>query len=159
MPRIAQSILSAAAAILAARNDNSLGNMPNADLLAFHQAHAERFGATPVKRFSSREVGEARCIDLAEAIQAAASAPKAEPKAEVSNHQLSSAIKNSWADPAVRAARAARHPVKVNGIAYRSVSDAWRQLGIPEFQKHAAIRAKVVEEGSAEFGGFKFALA
>lgn len=58
----------------------------------------------------------------------------------------------SWADPAVRAARAARHQVRVDGVLYSSVAHAFEQLGLP-MSKHIAFRGQLKAAGALEAFG------
>lgn len=58
----------------------------------------------------------------------------------------------SWADPAVRAARLTRHQVRVDGVLYRSVAAAFEALGLP-MSKHIAFRGQLKAAGKlAGFG-------
>ena len=64
----------------------------------------------------------------------------------------------SWADPAVRAARVARHAVRFTGQRqgareFRSVAHAFEQLGLP-MSRHIAFRVQLKAAGRLEgFGG------
>lgn len=58
----------------------------------------------------------------------------------------------SWADPAVRAARATRHAVRVDGVLYRSVAHAFEQLGLP-MSKHIAFRGQLKAAGKLDAFG------
>lgn len=120
------------------------------EMLDFYNANVERFlpDAQPVKKFASRAVGEQRCAALAAAIVAASQAPA----------DRSAAVAATWANPAVKAARAARHAVVVAGSRYASVRAAFDALGL-ELRAHTRVRAELVAKGVAEFGGHKFALA
>jgi rubredoxin len=71
----------------------------------------------------------------------------------------SGAIAKSWADPATAAARAERNHVVVNKIEYRSVLQAFQQLGLP-VSKHIAFRGqlKASEGGKLAFQGTIFKL-
>ena len=58
--------------------------------------------------------------------------PKAAaPKKERSDADRSASVKESWSDPKVAKARAARHHVKVGGKEYSSVMMALTDLGLP----------------------------
>lgn len=152
MPRIAKSVISAAAAIIsAAATPATFGAVATSHLLDFYNTHAERFGHKPVKKFADRATAEKRALELARAIEAAAGAqPAAKDPAD-----LSAAIAASWGDPATRAARSARHAVKVGKETYRSVRAAFDALGL-DLAKHVAFRGKLVAEKKAEFEGHKF---
>lgn len=67
----------------------------------------------------------------------------------------SAAIAQSWADPAVAAARAARHQVKVGKEVYKSFVQACQALKI-DLTSHIKARGIMVREGSVEFRGHKF---
>jgi len=156
MAKIAAAILTAASALTAADKDGSITNTSTADLLAFYNAHVERFGTAPanvqVAEFKDRQTTLIRAVKLAEAILAAADAPPAaKPKADpVTAEERSANIAATWADPAVRAARAARHPVIVAGVPYASVAKAFTALGLP-MNKHVAFRAKLAAAGEGDF--------
>lgn len=157
MAKIAKSLLAAAAAMTAAVADKSIANIPTADLLKFYNDNAERFEMKPVKKFADRGAAETRVADLAARITAASEAP---PKAKASKPagepaDLSAAVAATWADPAVREARTARHAVQVGKEVYGSVRKAFAALGLPD-NKHVAFRGKLVKEGSGEFEGHKF---
>lgn len=108
----------------------------------------------PVKRFAARAAGQRRVLDLIAKLPAA--------PAPTGNATRSEAIARSWADVKVRAARAARHPVEVNGKQFKSVSAAWRELAIEpdHFNRHIRFRGELVAKGRAEYvndAGKKFA--
>lgn len=67
----------------------------------------------------------------------------------------SAAISKSWASKATRAARSERTAVKVGGTQYRSVAEAFRQLGLP-MEKHVKFRGELKAAGKATFDGNKF---
>jgi hypothetical protein len=50
-----------------------------------------------------------------------------------------------------------KHRVSVGGTKYRSVLDAFTQLGLP-IGKHQAFRASLKEKGQAKFEGHNFKL-
>lgn len=80
-------------------------------------------------------------------------------KAAASSDDRSSGIAASWADPAVRAARSARHAVVVQGKGqFASVAKAFAACGLPA-KDIIKTRGQLVAEGKAEVGGFKFRLA
>lgn len=99
----------------------------------------------PVKRFATRAAGQRRVLDLIAKLPAA--------PAPAGNATRSEAIARSWADVKVRAARAARHPVEVNGKQFKSVSAAWRDLAIEpdHFNRHIRFRGELVAKGRAEY--------
>lgn len=72
--------------------------------------------------------------------------------------QHAQAIAASWADPEVKAARATRHHVTVNGVEYRSVREAFRALGLPD-SKHIKFRMDLKATGKQAFDGHVFILA
>lgn len=67
----------------------------------------------------------------------------------------STAIAASWNDPTVAAARAERSHVLVKGVEYRSVLQAFQQLGLP-VQKHIAFRGQLKAAGKLAFNGIVF---
>jgi cell wall-associated NlpC family hydrolase len=62
----------------------------------------------------------------------------------------SAAIAASWADPAVKAARSERHHVRVHGVEYRSVREAFKALSLPDSQ-HIKFRMTLKAAGKATF--------
>lgn len=63
----------------------------------------------------------------------------------------------SWKDPEIRAARSARHGVRVfeqgdsaNAVEYKSVAEAFRQLRLP-MSRHIKFRMEVKDSGSGKF--------
>lgn len=151
MAKIAKALLTLATTYAAA---GALAEIPTADLLAFHSEHAERFGHKPVKKFPSRAAAEEKTAALAQAIVDASTAPPAEKPAKEPGN-ASAGVAASWANPDVRAARAARHAVKVGGETYRSVKAAFDALKL-DLSKHVAFRGKLAKDGKGEFEGHKF---
>lgn len=128
-----------------------LSTVATKDLVAFHNEHAE----SPVKKFATRAKAEERVAALlAEMKPKKRGKKKDKPATDVDR---SAAIASSWADPSVRAARTARHPVKVKGIVYRSVRAAFAELGLPDNQ-HQKFRKELVEKGRATFDGHIFTI-
>lgn len=70
-------------------------------------------------------------------------AKSARPRAaETVDAERSKAVKKSWADKKVAAARSTKHKVKVGGEVYNSVGDAFRKLKLP-FSQHTKFRAEL----------------
>lgn len=67
----------------------------------------------------------------AKAAKGKAKPKAAAPKKERSDADRSASVKESWSDPKVAKARAARHHVKVGGKEYNSVMMALTDLGLP----------------------------
>lgn len=65
---------------------------------------------------------------------------------------VSKKVRKTWADPGVRAARIVKSKVEVNGVVYRSVREAFRELDLPD-SKHIAFRMKLRAEGSLTYDG------
>lgn len=72
------------------------------------------------------------------------------PKAPSDVRSNSEAVRESWTNKKVAAARAARHGVRVAGEEYKSVREAFAKLKLP-MSKHITFRAKVKAEGKATF--------
>lgn len=72
-----------------------------------------------------------------------------------------SGIKKSWTDADVRAARSLKQRVKVDGVEYRSVAQAFKELKLP-YEKHVKFRGGLKASLKANFvhGGktYKFAI-
>lgn len=138
------------------------------ELVAYFNAHS---GKPPVKRFSDRKAAEKRVAALIEAAPIAAKIAHAvRPKEAATNRKQASApaadrgkaIAASWKNKQVAAARATRHAVRVTDPkggqgTYRSVRDAFVQLGLP-LGRHIKFRGALKAAGKAEIDGFKFRL-
>lgn len=72
-----------------------------------------------------------------------------------SNEARSVAIAQSWSNPEVAAKRAMRTHVKVNGVEYRSVREAFKALGLPD-SKHIKFRMELKAAGKKSFDGKVF---
>lgn len=59
-------------------------------------------------------------------------------------------VSDSWKDPAVAEKRKQRHAVSVNGVKYKSVTEAFKALDLP-LNRHIAFRAKLKAEGVKTF--------
>lgn len=70
---------------------------------------------------------------------------------------VSKAIRETWADADVRAARSLKQRVIVDGTGYRSVFEAFKALGLPE-SKHVKFRMELKAAGKAVFAGHKFSI-
>lgn len=161
MAKIAKSILAAAAALVAANQDATITNTSTADLLGFYNAHIERFGgdgAQQVAKLRDRQSTMVKAVALAETIVAASQAAPAAKKPAASGGDRSAAIASTWADPDVRARRAARHAVSVAGTVYASVMKAFTALSLDP-KGHLKVRAAIVSDGKAELDGHKFVRA
>jgi hypothetical protein len=66
------------------------------------------------------------------------------------NGDRSAAVQATWDDPKVRKARATHHKVKVANTIYRSVIDAFKQLGLP-MGRAIGFRLKLKAEGKQTF--------
>lgn len=69
----------------------------------------------------------------------------------------SAAVAQSWADPAVKEARSQRHHVKADGVAYSSVANAFRDLGLA-INKVQRVRLDLKSKGKLTFEGHHFVL-
>lgn len=80
---------------------------------------------------------------------AAKVAPKTKPvKKEATDR--SAAIAKTWTDPKVAAKRAERTHVKASGTVYRSVKEAFEQLGLP-LSKHIKFRMQLKQVAELTF--------
>lgn len=71
--------------------------------------------------------------------------------------ERSEAISKSWADPDVHARRVTRHKVKVNGVEYPSLYQAFVALGLP-VSKLIKFRLELKASGKQKFEGNAFVL-
>lgn len=139
--------------------------MSSKELVALFNEHSRK----PVTKFSDRKTAVKRVFDaLLEEQQQdsnakpqaivvkviAAKSPKSPKlsdlanmntkpaKAKVESKDRSAAIAASWADPVIAAKRAERTHVKASGTLYRSVREAFEQLGLP-LSKHIKFRMEL----------------
>jgi hypothetical protein len=74
-----------------------------------------------------------------------------------STKKLSAAVKASWSNRKVRAARSARHNVRVGGAEYRSVAQAFDALDL-DLAPHQKVRKELVAHGRVLHEGKRFTL-
>lgn len=98
--------------------------------------------------------GASELARQAASIAKSAAKKKAEKEATVSR---SDAIKVSWEDPAVKAARSIKNKVKVGGVEYRSLKAAFEALNLP-VKKHLAFRLELKAAGRKTFEGHVFTI-
>lgn len=107
-----------------------------------------------IKKFSSRSAGEKQVAALIKKLSpsTAQKAPKPKlPKADKPvDADRSAAIAKSWEDPAVAAKRAERNAVKAGNKVYRSVKQAFEDLGLP-LSKHIRFRMELKSVGTMTF--------
>lgn len=131
------------------------------EMAAYYNEHAEK----PVKRFSDRKNAEKRIKELMEdkmedfdviiedgemEVEVDDSEEEAvEEKAARRNN--SAGIKESWKVPEIREKRTQRSAVEVNGAQYKSVAEAFRELGLP-MEKHIKFRGAL--KAAEEMDGF-----
>lgn len=71
--------------------------------------------------------------------------------------KLAQAASATWQVKRIAAARRARHHVKAQGVEYRSVRQAFEQLGLPT-EKAKTFRQKLVAQQRASFEQVQFRL-
>lgn len=108
-----------------------------------------------IKKFSSRAAGEKQLeaartkAGVAAIKEVVAKVVKAKvEKKETTNR--ADAIKKSWADPKVAAARSERTHVKASGKMFRSVKQAFEELGLP-LEKHIRFRMQLKQVAEMTF--------
>jgi len=107
------------------------------ELVDFYNEHAER----PVKKFANRATAERRVQAMIDELY---------PKAD--DEKRAEAQRRAWANPEVKAARSRRQHVKVDGVTYRSVKQAFEQLNLP-LTKHIKFRGELKALGHVEAFG------
>lgn len=134
-------------------------------------------GRSVVTRFSTHEVAVKRCAALKRKIDARLAAPvpdlileaerasKAKPKkalpakkkkaAPKKKASPAKAVASSWEDDDVRAKRAQRSAVEVDGERYGSVKKAYEALGLP-LAGHVKFRQELKEKGKLQRDGRKW---
>ena len=116
-------------------------------LLGFGSAKASAITSL-ANKFTDK--GATNIAELLVEAASMAKAPKPAKDKKVSNSARSSAIANSWRDPATAAARAERTRVSVNGVVYRSVRAAFVELGL-RLTKHIKFRGELKAAGILRF--------
>lgn len=108
------------------------------ELTAFYNANAK----TPVEAFDDFPTAAKRVKALIRSIERNANKPPKEEEAPLTpeeeearkleiSERRRAAVKASWENPETAAARSARTGVEVDGVYYRSVTDAYEKLGLP----------------------------
>jgi hypothetical protein len=87
--------------------------------------------------------------EKAAAIVTPEKATKATKAPKATHETLSESVAATWLDPAVRAARSERNGVKVDGVQFLSVGEAFRKLGLP-MGVHISFRGKLKAAGKLE---------
>ena len=147
-----------------------------AQLIAFYN---ERNPEKPVKRFADRKTAEKRVsvllaaapvvetvaaieapinetdstqenAEMAKTKQKAAKAKVKKTKEPKAPADRSAAVKSSWSDAKVAAARSTHNKVKVGGEVYGSVRKAFAALGLPDV-KHIKFRGELKRAGKLTF--------
>ena len=118
------------------------------ELVAFWNEHAPQFGAKPVNRFATRGDAERRVRELIDNIEAH-DEPVDDEAPEVTDvahtDARSAGVARSWQDPEVRAKRSQRTNIRVDGVDYRSVKQAFDALGLP-LKEHIPFRQLLKRE-------------
>lgn len=114
-----------------------------AELVAFFNANCEVINANPVKRFADRKTAEKRVAALMASIPAEPVACEKRTAAE--------GIAASWKNPEVATKRMTRHQVEVNGEEFRSVGQAFAQLGLGNSNAAIKFRMQLKSAGAATF--------
>lgn len=137
------------------------------ELVAFYNTNAPE-GTPKVKRFNDRIAAERRCDALM--LQPEPTTPDATKEDEMKKttktktvkaaktaKEIAAAVSATWRDKEIAAARSTKSKVKVGGEIYRSVAAAFTDLKL-NFNKHAAFRKLLKEQGRATFEGNVFTL-
>lgn len=103
--------------------------------------------AAPAQKAAAKKAAPAK---KAAAKKAPAEKAKKAAKEEKEPVDRAAAISRSWADPDVAASRSAKHRVKVGGVEFRSVLQAFKELGLP-VKMHIAFRKQLKTEGKLQF--------
>ena len=151
---------------------------PTKTLVTFYNIHS---GRKAIKKFADRATAEKRVAALiadnaelevvlldgldargelaADAKVVEAQAPKKAPKKapsqpadpESTAAKISAGVARSWADPDVHAKRTTRNGVTVNDQQYKSVREAFEDLGLP-MSRHISFRLVLKAEGKVTDG-------
>lgn len=120
-----------------------------AQLVEFWNEHAPAFGVKPVSRFATRGDAERRVGELIDNIEASAesddTALEEDSVVTPVADARSAGVARSWQDPEVRAKRSQRTNIRVDGVDYRSVKQAFDALELP-LKEHIAFRQLLKRE-------------
>lgn len=142
---------------------------PMTELVKLFNDNCAAKGLKPVKKFADRKTAERRVAEVmgmaeskakpkAEKAKPAPAAKPAKPKAEKAPRDPDAravSIARSWTDPAVRAARTERTQVRVGGVQYKSVAEAFRALKLP-MAGHIKFRAELKAAKRKVYEGYTF---
>jgi len=134
-----------------------IADMTTAEILAEYNL----LTGNSVKRFASRTAAERRLIQARADHEPGPDVRPSDLRASVAEATAAArsaqaeGVAKSWHDPAVRAARAQRNGVEVDGVEYKSTAAAFRALSLP-FNKHVAFRGKLKAAGTLEFEDHTF---
>ncbi len=115
-----------------------------AELVAFYNANS---GKPAIKKFADRKTAEIRVTDLVATMKPVAK--KVSAASPVAANR-SEAISKTWADPKVKEARSTRTHVKAAGKVFRSVKEAFEELGLP-LSKHIKFRMELKQHAQLTF--------
>jgi hypothetical protein len=122
------------------------------ELFAFYNANTKR----KLKRiFPDLATAVAKTTKLLEAMAASPAVELTEEQKEARAAEIAAkraaGTSATWQDPEVRAKRTQRHGVEVDGVYYKSVGDAYLQLGLPMSKCIAhRIELKSLPEGTVD---------
>lgn len=159
------------------KSTTDLSEFTTPELLEWFNANSNM---EPVKRFSDRASAERRVFAVLGTSPTPATEPKKEvkpakvptpkeakpakaprvpkeKKEKVTPAQRAEAVKVSWSNDKVRAARSARHNVRVDGTLHNSVLQAFKALKL-DVKPHQRVRRDLVANGTVTHEGHKFVL-
>jgi len=113
-------------------------------------AKAEKTAETKLARMAKREAAKSARAAILETAPTTEKVPVA---SAVIHARMSLGTELTWLVPEIRAKRAQRSAVLVNGESYKSVRDAFTALNLPDC-KHIAFRGKLKAAGELEGFGF-----
>lgn len=114
-----------------------------------------------IKKFANRAAGIKAVEAAAQRAGVAQQEDNTEKKEKLKPGQVhdpvarAAAISASWANPEVHKARCTHHGVKVDGVQYRSVAEAFKSLKL-SMNKHIAFRKLLKASGKETFEGHVF---
>jgi predicted DNA-binding WGR domain protein len=128
-------------------NSINTATAKTSELVDFYNANS---GKSQIKKFADRATAEKRVNELLTTMNKSAKIFQEAIEETITKTDRSAAIAKTWADPEVKAARSTRTHVKAGSKVYRSVKQAFEELGLP-LSKHIRFRMELKSIGEMTF--------
>lgn len=137
-------------------NVNVTTDMTMKEMVALYNALAERYGMKPVNRFRHREDATRRTRNVIDTNNQRIALRNANEKPQPKHRRtLSEAIAASWTVAETATKRTTRHHVKVEGMFFRSVKQAFEHFELP-LKEHIKFRMQLKAAGTLTAYGMEW---